>query len=68
MSSRKENFLIENDSENVKQSCRYAFKEMQVMVNKEKGNEFVANGKFSFVFLIQLKLKFQLFLKVTPQH
>tara|TARA_Y100001980_G_C14391148_1_gene190215 strand:+ start:96 stop:248 length:153 start_codon:yes stop_codon:yes gene_type:complete len=45
MSSHKENFVIDNDSENVKQSCRYGFKEMQVMDKKEKGNEFNAKKK-----------------------
>ena len=57
MSSHKENFVIEHDSENVKQSCRYAFKEMQVMVKKEKGNEFIANEKFSFGFSNPAKIE-----------
>ncbi len=57
MSSYKENFVIENDSENVKQSCRYAFKEMQVMVKKEEGNEFIANEKFSFGFSNPAKIE-----------
>ena len=50
MSSHKENFVIDNDSENVKQSCRYAFNVMQLMVKEEKGNKFIANEKFSYGF------------------
>ena len=57
MSSHKENFVIENDSDNVKQCCRYAFKEMQVMVKKETGNEFIANEKFSFGFSNPAKIE-----------
>ena len=48
MSSHTESFEIERDYENVKQSCRYAFKEMQVMVKKENDKGFIANEKFSF--------------------
>ena len=57
MSSHKENFVIEYDSENVKQSCRYAFKEMQLMVKKENGNEFIAIEKFSFGFSNPAKIQ-----------
>ena len=57
MSSYKENFVIEYDSENVKQSCRYAFKEMQLMVKKENGNEFIAIEKFSFGFSNPAKIQ-----------
>ena len=57
MSSHTESFEIEKDYENVKQSCRYAFKEMQVMVKKEKGNEFIANEKFSFGFSNPAKIE-----------
>ncbi len=57
MSSHKESFVIESESENVKQSCRYAFKEMQVMVKKEDGNDFIANEKFSFGFSNPAKIE-----------
>lgn len=50
MSSHSENFVIDKNKEQVKQSCRYAFKEMQVMVKKESDQLFVANERFSFGF------------------
>ena len=57
MSSHKENFVIENNSENVKQSCRYAFNVMQLMVKEEKGNKFIANEKFSYGFSNPAKIE-----------
>ena len=57
MSSHTESFEIEKDYENVKQSCRYAFKEMQVMVKKENDKGFIANEKFSFGFSNPAKIE-----------
>ena len=68
MSSHKESFVIENDSDNVKQCSRYAFKEMQVMVKKRLEMNLLQMKNLVLVFLIQLKSKSQLFMKVNPQH
>ena len=45
MSKHSEKFEILKDQETVKKACRYAFKEMQVAVQNESENSFIANEK-----------------------
>ena len=60
MSSHKDSKLVSASIEKTAQACRFSFKEMQLLVKKDNGKDFVANEKIRFGFANPAKLELEL--------